>query len=77
MNFEVTAQIMAISAVAGAAFHFAVLRPLQDTINELRDLIRETREDNRAQAAQIKDLQITTARIDERITNIERDVGHV
>lgn len=75
MNLESLGQIVGIAGGAAAAFHFAVLRPLQDSIRELRALIRETREEARAEAAKIQQLEVTTARIEERVEHIERQVG--
>lgn len=40
---EVLAQIMAIAAVIGAAFSFAVLRPLNASIKALQETIDEMR----------------------------------
>lgn len=75
MNLESLGQIVGIAGGAAAAFHFAVLRPLQDSINELRALIRETREEARAEAERVQKLEVTTARIEERVEHVERQVS--
>ena len=75
MNLESLGQIVGIVGGAAAAFHFAVLRPLQDSINELRALIRETREEARAEAERVQKLEVTTARIEERVEHVERQVS--
>lgn len=72
MNLESLGQIVGIAGGAAAAFHFAVLRPLQDSIRELRALIRETRDEARIEAEKIQRLEITTARIEERVEHIEK-----
>jgi len=71
MNLESLGQIVGIAGGAAAAFHFAVLRPLQDSINELRDLIRETRKEARISTEKIQKLEVATARIEERVEHIE------
>lgn len=74
MNLESLGQIVGIAGGAAAAFHFAVLRPLQDSIRELRALIRETRDEARAEAERVQKLEVTTARIEERVEHVERQV---
>lgn len=75
MNLESLGQIVGIAGGAAAAFHFAVLRPLQDSIRELRALIQETREEARAEAERVQKLEVTTARIEERVEHVERQVS--
>ena len=75
MNLESLGQIVGIAGGAVAAFHFAVLRPLQDSIRELRALIQETREEARAEAERVQKLEVTTARIEERVEHVERQVS--
>ena len=61
------AQIAAIAAVIGAAFSFAVLRPLNASIKALQKAIDEMRAEMRESGKQRQELEVHLAEVDQSV----------
>ena len=59
------AQIAAIAAVVGAAFSFAVLRPLNASIKALQKAIDEMRAEMKESGKQRQELEVHLAEVDQ------------
>lgn len=64
---ETLAQIMAIAAVIGAAFSFAVLRPLNASIKALQKTIDEMRAEMKEGRKQRQELEVHLAEVDQSV----------
>lgn len=64
---EALAQIMAIAAVIGAAFSFAVLRPLNASIKALQETIDEMRAEMKESRKQRQELEVHLAEVDQSV----------
>lgn len=68
MNFfETAAQIAAIAAVIGAAFSFAVLRPLNASIKALKETIDEMRSEMKEGREQRQEIEVHLAEVDQSV----------
>lgn len=68
MNFfETAAQIAAIAAVIGAAFSFAVLRPLNASIKALKETIDEMRTEMKEGREQRQEIEVHLAEVDQSV----------
>lgn len=65
--FETAAQVAAIAAVIGAAFSFAVLRPLNNAIKALQKTIDEMRAEMRESREQRQELEVHLAEVDQSV----------
>ena len=65
--FETAAQIAAIAAVIGAAFSFAVLRPLNASIKALKETIDEMRSEMKEGREQRQELEVHLAEVDQSV----------
>ena len=61
------AQIAAIAAVVGAAFSFAVLRPLNASIKDLQKAIDEMRAEMKESGTQRQELEVHLAEVDQSV----------
>ena len=61
------AQIAAIAAVVGAAFSFAVLRPLNNCIKALQKTIDEMRAEMKESGEQRQELEVQLAEVDQSV----------
>lgn len=61
------AQIAAIAAVIGAAFSFAVLRPLNASIKALKETIDEMRAEMKENGKQRQKLEVHLAEVDQSV----------
>ncbi len=61
------AQIAAIAAVVGAAFSFAVLRPLNASIKALQKAIDEMRAEMKESGKQRQELEVHLAEVDQSV----------
>lgn len=61
------AQIAAIAAVIGAAFSFAVLRPLNASIKALQKAIDEMRAEMKESGKQRQELEVHLAEVDQSV----------
>ena len=64
---ETLAQIMAIAAVIGAAFSFAVLRPLNASIKALQKTLDEMRAEMKEGRKQRQELEVHLAEVDQSV----------
>lgn len=65
--FETAAQIAAIAAVIGAAFSFAVLRPLNASIKALKETIDEMRTEMKEGREQRQEIEVHLAEVDQSV----------
>ena len=64
---ETIAQIAAIAAVIGAAFSFAVLRPLNASIKALKETIDEMRAEMKESRKQRQEMEVHLAEVDQSV----------
>ena len=64
---EIATQIAAIAAVIGAAFSFAVLRPLNASITALKEAVEEMRAELKEGRAQRQELEVHLAEVDQSV----------
>lgn len=64
---ETATQIAAIAAVIGAAFSFAVLRPLNASITALKEAVDEMRAELKEGRAQRQELEVHFAEVDQSV----------
>ena len=64
---EALAQIAAIAAVIGAAFSFAVLRPLNNSIKALQKTIDEMRSEMKESRKKRQELEVHLAEVDQSV----------
>lgn len=64
---ETIAQITAIAAVIGAAFSFAILRPLNNAIKALQKTIDEMRAEMKEGREQRQNLEVHLAEVDQSV----------
>ena len=64
---ETIAQIAAIAAAIGAAFSFAVLRPLNNAIKALQKTIDEMRAEMKESREQRQELEVHLAEVDQSV----------
>ncbi|WP_288763898.1 hypothetical protein [uncultured Mitsuokella sp.] len=64
---ETATQIAAIAAVIGAAFSFAVLRPLNASITALKEAVDEMRAELKEGRAQRQELEVHLAEVDQSV----------
>ena len=65
--FETAAQIAAISTVIGAAFSFAVLRPLNNSIRALKETVDEMRAEMKESRKQRQEMEVHLAEVDQSV----------
>jgi len=66
MNWEVMGQIVAVASAIGSVFHFAVLRPLNESIIGLKEVTKELKSELQEIRAQHQAIAIEVAKIDQR-----------
>lgn len=71
---ETIAQITAIAAVIGAAFSFAVLRPLNNAIKALQKTIDEMRAEMKESREQRQELEVHLAEVDQSVRSAHRRI---
>lgn len=64
---ETIAQITAIAAVIGAAFSFAVLRPLNASIKALKETIDEMRAEMKEGRERRQEIEVHLAEVDQSV----------
>ena len=64
---ETAAQIAAIAMVIGAAFSYAVLRPLNASILALKDAVEDMRREMRESNKQRQELEVHLAEVDQSV----------
>lgn len=66
MNWETMGQIVAVASALGSVFHFAVLRPLNETIIGLKEVTKELKKELQDIRAEHQSMAIEIAKIDQR-----------
>lgn len=66
MNMEVLAQILAVASAMGAAFHFAVLRPLDNSISRIEKMLDKFEERANREETARHEMEIKLAEVDQR-----------
>lgn len=66
MNMETFAQIVAVASAFAAAFHFAVLRPLDNTISRIEKMLDKFEERADREEAARHQIEVKIAEIDQR-----------
>ena len=66
MNWETMGQIVAVASAIGSVFHFAVLRPLNESIIGLKEVAKELKTELQEVRAQHQVLAIEIAKIDQK-----------
>jgi esterase/lipase len=77
MNMEILAQIVAVASAFAAAFHFAVLRPLDNTISRIEKMLDkfEERADREEQARH--EIDIKLAEVDQRARSAHARIDEI
>jgi len=65
MNWEVMGQIVAVASAIGSVFHFAVLRPLNESIIGLKEVTKELKSELQEIRAQHQAIAIEVAKIEQ------------
>ena len=66
MNFETFAQVVAVASAFGAIFHFAVLRPLDNSINRIEKMLDKFEERADREEAARHEVEVKLAAVDQR-----------
>ena len=66
MNTEIFAQIVAVASAMGAAFHFAVLRPLDNSISRIEKMLDKFEERATREETARHEMEIKLAEVDQR-----------
>ena len=66
MNMEMFAQIVAVASTFAAAFHFAVLRPLDNSISRIEKMLDKFEERADREEAARHEIDIKLAEVDQR-----------
>ena len=71
------AQIAAIAAVVGAAFSFAVLRPLNASSKDLQKAIDEMRAEMKESGKQRQELEVHLAEVDQSVRSAHHRIDRL
>ena len=66
MNMEMLAQIIAVASAFAAAFHFSVLRPLDNSISRIEKMLDKFEERQSAEEKARHEMEIKLAEVDQR-----------
>jgi len=66
MNMEILAQIVAVASGISAAFHFAILRPLDLSIKRIENMLDKMDERFDRESAARQSVEIKLAEVDQR-----------
>lgn len=66
MNLETFAQVVAVASTFGAIFHFAVLRPLDNSINRIEKMLDKFEERADREEAARHEVEVKLAAVDQR-----------
>lgn len=66
MNMEILAQIIAVASAFAAAFHFSVLRPLDNSISRIEKMLDKFEERQSAEEKARHEMDIKLAEVDAR-----------
>jgi len=65
MNMEILAQIVAVASFIAAAFHFSVLRPLDNTISRIEKMLDKFEERANREEQARHEMEIKLAEVDQ------------
>ena len=77
MNFETMGQIVAVASGISAAFHFAVLRPLDIAIKRIEKMLDKMDERFEREEAARHDVEIKVAEIDQRARSAHARIDEI
>jgi hypothetical protein len=66
MNMETLSQVIAVASAFAAIFHFAVLRPLDNTINRIEKMLDKFEERADREEAARHEVEVKLAEVDQR-----------
>jgi hypothetical protein len=66
MNMEILAQIVAVASAISAAFHYIVLRPLDNTISRIEKMLDKFEERADREEGRRREIEIKLAEVDQR-----------
>lgn len=66
MNMELLAQVVSVSSAFAAIFHFAVLRPLDNTISRIEKMLDKFEERADREEAARHEVEVKLAEVDQR-----------
>jgi uncharacterized membrane-anchored protein YhcB (DUF1043 family) len=72
--FETAAQIAAIATVIGAAFSYAILRPLNNSIRALKETVDEMRAEMKESLKQRQEMEVHLAEVDQSVRSAHRRI---
>jgi hypothetical protein len=77
MNLEILSQIIAVASAIGAVFHFAVLRPLDNSINRIEKMLEKFEKwaDREEQARH--EIDIKLAEVDQRARSAHARIDEI
>lgn len=77
MNWETMGQIVAVASGISAAFHFAVLRPLDIAIKRIEKMLDKMDERFEREEAARHDVEIKVAQIDQRARSAHARIDEI
>lgn len=72
---ETSAQIAAIATVIGAAFSYTILRPLNASIEALREAVDEMRAEMKESNRQRQELEVHLAEVDQSVRSAHHRIN--
>ena len=77
MNMEILAQVLAVASAMGAAFHFAVLRPLDNTISRIEKMLDKFEERANREEQARHEMEIKLAECDQRARSAHARIDEI
>ena len=77
MNLEILSQIIAVASAIGAVFHFAVLRPLDNSINRIEKMLDKFEERADKEEDARHQIEVKIAEIDQRARSAHARIDEV
>ena len=77
MNMEMFVQIVAVASTFAAAFHFAVLRPLDNSISRIEKMLDKFEERANREEQARHEIEIKLAECDQRARNAHARIDEI
>lgn len=77
MNLEILSQIIAVASAIGAVFHFAVLRPLDNSINRIEKMLDKFEERANREEQARHEMEIKLAEVDQRARSAHARIDEI
>jgi HAMP domain-containing protein len=77
MNMEILAQIVAVASAFAAAFHFAVLRPLDNTISRIEKMLDKFEERADREESARHEMAVKLAEVDQRARSAHARIDEI